>query len=127
MLGQREGEGDDDDDDSEGEEQEEEEGEERRPASAAAAVAAKTAALAASLPHSVVWTSADTDLGLEDLRGALSSALASTAGQPAPGGAQRASSQRARLRKERKAAALAEFEASESRRGRDYAAEELEW
>lgn len=118
VLGQREG-----DDDSDGEEEEEEERE--RPAAAAASAASA----ASSLPHAVVWTSADSDLGLEALRAALSSALASTAGQPAPGGAAaRSSSQRrAAERKERRAAALAEFEASESRRGKDYAPEELEW
>lgn len=114
--------------DSEGEEDEgEDEGEEGgRPAAAAATSTTSTAeaAATASLPHSVVWTSADSDLGLEDLRRALSSALASTAGQPAPGGAR--SSQRA-VRKARRAAAQAAFEASEGRRGSDYAAEELEW
>lgn len=110
--------------DSEGEDEEEED-EGRRPAAASTSTsAASETAPTASLPHSVVWTSADSDLGLEALRSALSSALSSTAGQPAPGGAR--SSQRA-ARKARRAAAAEAFEASESRRGRDYAPEELEW
>lgn len=123
VLRRRESDSESDDD---GEEEDEE-----RPATTRKAEAASTSSsssssssTAASLPHSVVWTSADSDLGLEDLRGALSRALASTAGQPAPGGAR--SSQRA-ARKARKAQALLEFEEAEGRRGKDYRDEELEW
>lgn len=131
-------EGDDDDDDDE---EEGEKGDGERTAAKAKAAkapspapASPAAAASDSLPRAVVWTSADSDLGLEELRQALAEALASTAGKPAPGSARqhrRNSSssfgQRATRRARREEALSAELAAG--RRGKDYeeAESDLDW